>query len=26
LDTQGSVPVLEKGFLSNLRCVPVVAK
>ena len=22
LDTKGAMPILEKGFLSNLRCVP----
>jgi len=26
LDTQGSMPILEKGYLSNLHCVPVVAR
>jgi type VI secretion system protein ImpL len=26
LDTHGAPPILEKGFLSNLRCVPVVAR
>jgi type VI protein secretion system component VasK len=26
LDTQGAMPILEKGFLSNLHCVPVVAQ
>lgn len=26
LDTSGAMPILEKGFLSNLRCVPVVAR
>jgi len=26
LDTLGARPILEKGILSNLRCVPVVAK
>jgi hypothetical protein len=25
LDTQGAMPILEKGILSNLHCVPVVA-
>ena len=24
LDTLGSMPVMERGFLSNLHCVPVV--
>ena len=26
LDTQGALPILEKGFLSNLHCVPVAAR
>jgi type VI secretion system protein ImpL len=26
LDTRGAEPILEKGFLSNLRCVSAVAK
>lgn len=26
LDTRGAMPILEKGFLANLRCVPVVAR
>ena len=26
LDTLGAAPILERGFLSNLRCVPVVAQ
>ena len=26
LDTRGAMPIMEKGFLSNLRCVPVVAQ
>ena len=26
LDTQGAAPIFERGFLSNLRCVPVVAR
>ena len=26
LDTRGAVPIFEKGFLSNLHCVPVVAR
>ena len=26
LDTQGAMPIFEKGFLSNLRCLPVVAQ
>lgn len=26
LDTQGAMPVMERGFLANLRCVPVVAR
>ena len=26
LDTQGAMPIFEKGFLSSLRCVRVVAQ
>ena len=26
LDTLGAVPIVEKGFLANLRCVPTVAR